>query len=186
MKISCSNVSMISYTLVNFERETLYSALPRASDIILRSVCSCIPHIQSYTITVWYAFLSFFTHYFHKVMDEYRRCRHRSIKFQTLTGVMKPAFWQEQVFLLYHFSLPLQSSILSIIRNKKGTRENCCTLHPSYRFLWIFMTMLNNPYKYWNSWTLNFLHGIASKFGLLLLFILLDIYFKEIFKETQM
>lgn len=52
-------------------------------------------------------------------MGEYRRCRHRSIKIQTLTGVMKPASRQEQVFLLYHFSLPLQSSVLSIIRNKK-------------------------------------------------------------------
>lgn len=33
----------------------------------------------------------FFTYYPHKVMDEYRRCRHRSIKFQALTGVMKSA-----------------------------------------------------------------------------------------------
>lgn len=86
----------------------------------------------------------------HKVMDEYRHCRHRSIKFQMLTGVMKSASWQEQVFLLYHFSLSLQSSILSIIRNKKKrTRENCCTLseliHPSYKFLWIFMAMFLWP-----------------------------------------
>lgn len=90
------------------------------------SALQYIPHIpHSYTITVWYAFLShsFSFLYPHKVMDEYRRCRHRSIKFQALTGVMKSAFWQEQVFLLYHFFRYLcNSSILSIIPNKE-TRE---------------------------------------------------------------
>lgn len=119
MKISCSNVSFYDFvhTRQFWEGNLVFSITTGQWHHITICLLRVSP-IQSYTITVWYAFLSFFTHYPHKVMDEYRRCRHRSIKFQTLTGVMKPAFWQEQVFLLYHFSLPLQSSILSIIRIK--------------------------------------------------------------------
>jgi len=182
MKISCNNVSF--YDLIRtrqfWEENLVFSTATGQWHHITICLLRVSP-IQSYTITVWFFMpLSFFTHYSHKVMDEYRRCRHRSIKFQTLTGVMKSASWQEQVFLLYHFSLPLQSSILSIIRNKKKTRENCCTLlelaHPSYRFLWIFMTMLNNPYKYWNTWALNFLHDIASNLDSFYLFYTFETY----------
>lgn len=119
--------SMVRYALVNSERKTLYWSTTTGQ---WHHITICLPRnifpIHSYTITVWYASLSlspFFMHYPHKVMDEYRRCRHRSIKFQALTGVMKSASWQEQVFLLYHFFRYLcNSSILSIIPNKE-TRE---------------------------------------------------------------
>jgi len=104
---------------------------------------SRVPYTELYHNCLIFMPLFFFTHYSHKVMDEYRRCRHRSIKFQTLTGVMKSASWQEQVFLLYHFSLPLQSSILSIIRNKKKLAKTVAhywswhILHTDFfEFLW--------------------------------------------------
>lgn len=41
-------LSMIWYELVHSERETLYSALLRASDIILRSVCFAYPPYRVY------------------------------------------------------------------------------------------------------------------------------------------
>lgn len=87
-----------------------------------------LPYTASRTITVWYGSPRLHPSRArppHKVMDEYRRGRHRSIKFQALTGAScVPASPDRNKFFYSSvFRYLCKSSVLSIIPNKKEKKK---------------------------------------------------------------